>query len=304
MRSAGVEDEHTASTLEEMSERNRSKRVKKKKGQPATNAKPRNPRQARAKNRRKDDASATSVKIEDLPVIVSRRWYVTLSAVIGIVGSIITGTYFVVDYGRIKPIEKDLKDNRTLLASAKSDALSAKSQLERAEQRNGELAAKFDRPVQIFPRDRSSVVGSNISFLWDYGKHDASTQYILELQDMTGRAQPIKLNVDRPETKSLFYAFEPAAAGSYVWWVRPGRIVSEGEVGQGPWSPPAVFTIYPNVTERIRATGKLLIASTPTSYDMGVNNKGEYGGFEIKVLRWLAPRLAEKLKWLIRKSSG
>jgi ABC-type amino acid transport substrate-binding protein len=112
---------------------------------------------------------------------------------------------------------------------------------------------------------------------------------------MAGRGGAIKINVDRPETKSMFYAFDPTAAGSYVWRVRPGTIVAGGEVGQGPWSPAAVFTIHPSVTDRIRATGRLLVASTPTSYDIGVNSQGGYGGFELKVLRWLLPRLAEKL---------
>jgi ABC-type amino acid transport substrate-binding protein len=255
-------------------------------------------RVARAKRgaaQRQEDLAAVSLKIADLPVITSKRWYVTLSAAIGIAGSIVSATYFAVDYGRIKPIERELEENLALLANAKSDALNAKSQLERAEQKSSELATKSDQPSQIFPRDRSSVVGFNISFLWDYGKHDTNTRYILELQDMAGRAQTIKVNVDRPETKSMFYAIDPASAGNYVWRVRPGRLVSEEEVGQGPWSPAAVFTIHPSVTERIRATNKLLVASTPTSYDVGVNNKGEYGGFEMKVLRWLLPRIAEKL---------
>ena len=240
--------------------------------------------------------SGVSIKIEDLPLITTRRWYVTLSAAIGIVGSIVSATYFVVDYARIRPIEKELEDSKTLLASAKSDTITAKSQLERAEQKNSEVVKKFDLPTMVFPPDRSSVVGSNLSFVWEYGKHDTNTRYILALRDMAGRAPEIKMNVDRPETKSMFYAFDPGAAGTYVWWVRPGRVVSEEEIGEGPWSSPAVFTIYPSVSERIRATGKLLVASTPTSYDMGVSNKDGYGGFEVKVLRWLAPRLCRQTR--------
>jgi ABC-type amino acid transport substrate-binding protein len=240
-------------------------------------------------------AESVSVAFADLHVISSKRWYVTLSAALALIGMIISSTYFVVDWVRIKPIEKELEENRTLQSNSKTDTQNAKALLERSEQKSAELLAKFDRPAQIFPRDRSSIVGFNISFLWDYAKHDAGTRYILELQDMGSRATPVKVNVDRPETKSMFYAFDPAAAGTYVWRVRPGKLVSEVEVGQGPWSPAAVFTIHPNVVERIRATNKILVASTPTSYDLGVNNKAEYSGFEMKVLRWLLPRVAEKL---------
>lgn len=241
------------------------------------------------------DPAAVSVEFANLPVITSKRWYITLSAAIGIVCSIASATYFIVDYVRIRPIEKDLTENQVLLTNARSDVLSVRTLLERAEQRSSELSSKFDQPVQIFPRDRSSVIGFNVSFLWDYGKHTSNTPYIIEMQDMAGRTQAIKVNVDRPETKSMFYAFEPAATGSYVWRVRPGKIVSNEEVGQGPWSSPSVFTIFPSVTERIRSSATLLLASTPTSYDAGVNNRGEYGGIELKIVRWLLPRITEKL---------
>ena len=245
------------------------------------------------------EGEAVSVGIGDLPVITSKRWYITASVAIAIIGSIVSATYFAIDYGRIRPIEKELENNRGLLASAKTDALTFKAQLERAEQKNTALAALLVRPGLIFPQDRSSIVGSNITFLWEYPKHDPSTtKYILELQEIGKAREPLKINVDRPETKSMFFAFDRAAAGSYLWRVRPGLMVSDKEVGQGPWSNPAVFTVYPNVTDRIRATGKVLVATTPTSYDpfVGINRKGEYKGFELKLVRWLMPRLAEKLK--------
>jgi ABC-type amino acid transport substrate-binding protein len=244
------------------------------------------------------DGTGVSVQLADLPVITSKRWYVTLSAAIAILGAIVSGTYFVIDYGRIKPIETQLEETQTLLANSKTDFLSAKSQLERSEQKASVLAANLTRPEQIFPPDRSSIVGFNVSFSWDYAKHDASSKYILELFNLATPDDLLKLNVDRPETKSMFYAFDRLAAGSYLWRVRPGVIVSGQEVAQGPWSLAAVFTIHPNVTERIRSTGKILVATTPTSYDpfVGVNNLGQYQGFELKLLRWLMPRIAEKLQ--------
>jgi ABC-type amino acid transport substrate-binding protein len=258
------------------------------------------PRAAGAKHSsaQNEGRQGVSLELPDLPIIRSKRWYITLSAAIGIVGSIVSATYFVVDYVHIKPIEKELEDSRILLSNAKADFVTAKTQLERAEQKSGVLAGNLDRPGQIFPPDRSSIVGLNVSFSWEYRKHDASSKYVLELQDMAGRSEPLKLNVDRPETKSMFYAFDRLASGSYVWRIRPGVIVSGQEVGQGPSSPAAVFTIYPSVTERIKSTHKLLVATTPTSYDpfVGVNNQGQYQGFELKLLRWLMPRIAEKLQ--------
>lgn len=92
-------------------------------------------RNAESRRTRKDADETVAVKIADIPIITSRRWYVTLSATIGIVGSILSVMYFAVDYGRIRPIEKDLEESRTLLSVAKSDVLNAKTQLERAEQK-------------------------------------------------------------------------------------------------------------------------------------------------------------------------
>ena len=89
------------------------------------------------------DPAAVSVEFANLPVITSKRWYITLSAAIGIVCSIASATYFIVDYVRIRPIEKDLTENQVLLTNARSDVLSVRTLLERAEQRSSELSSKF-----------------------------------------------------------------------------------------------------------------------------------------------------------------
>src|SRR5580700_2363496 len=65
------------------------------------------------------DGTGVSVQLADLPVITSKRWYVTLSAAIAILGAIVSGTYFVIDYGWIKPIETQLEETQTLLANSK-----------------------------------------------------------------------------------------------------------------------------------------------------------------------------------------
>ena len=238
-----------------------------------------------------------ALKLEDLPVLQTKRWHITLSAVIGMIGSIISITYVAVDYIRIKPLEKELDENRVLLSNARAESSNAKAQSERFEQKLNALAFNIERPALVFPPDKSSLVGLNISFIWEFGKHEATSKYILELEDLSGRNEPLKLNVDRPETKSMFYAFDSLTSGSYLWRIRPGVIVSGQEVAQGASSPPAIFHIYTNIIERIKSTGKLLIATTPTSYDqfVGVTKKGQYDGFELKLLRWLMPRIGNKL---------
>ena len=96
----------------------------------------------------------------------------------------------------------------------------------------------------------------------------------------------------------MFIAFDQLHSGTYIWRIRPGVAVPGREIAQGPWSSAAVFTIHASITDRITSTGKLLVATTPTSYDpfVGVNRQGQYDGFELKLLQWLIPRLGEKLQ--------
>jgi hypothetical protein len=181
MRRSGGTDEQESAPFQE-SDQQQSGAPNDRRGKRRKNVTAKSKKQSRAegaKNRgtkNPENSRAAAVSISDLPVIASKRWYLTLSAAIAFVGSIVSTTYFVIDYVRIKPIEKDLVESRTLLSNAKTDAQNAKALLERAEQKSSELAAKFDRPAQIFPPDLSSVIGFNISFLWDYGKHDANTR--------------------------------------------------------------------------------------------------------------------------------
>ena len=246
-----------------------------------------------------DAGDEVAVKLADLTIVSSKRWYLTVSAALGIAGSIISATYLAIEYGKIKPVERELQESRALLTNAKADAQNFKAQLERSEQKANSLATNLERPGQVFPADLSSVVGLNVTFQWEYSKHDALSKYILELQDLSGQSSPRKFNVDRPETKSTYYAFNGTASGNYLWRVRPGVIAQGGqEVPLGPWSAPAVFAIYPSVAERIRSTGRIRVATTPTSYDpfVGVSGQGQYHGFELKLVDWLMPRVAEKLK--------
>lgn len=176
-------------------------------------------------------------------------------------------------------------------------AMNLRSLLERSEQRAAALAVASERPIAIFPADRSSVIGSGVRLSWDYGKHDQTTKYMLEIQPLSGGRPAVALNVDRPETKSMFYTFDTAASTDFLWRVRQGEIVSGHQVGEGPWSSAAAFAIYTSVVDRIQHTGKLLVATTPTSYDpfVGVNTKGQYVGFELNLLRWILPKVGEQL---------
>jgi ABC-type amino acid transport substrate-binding protein len=238
-----------------------------------------------------------SVKLEELQVLAGKRWYLTVSAAIAIVGSLISGTYFVVDYVRIRPLEKDREDARNALSNVQADVVNLKNLLERSEQKASALALASERPVAIFPFDRSSVIGSGVRLSWDYGKHTQTTKYILEIQPLSGARPAVLLNVDRPETKSMFYTFDTVGSTEFLWRVRQGEIVSGQQVGEGPWSSASAFAIYPSVVDRIKRTGKLLVATTPTSYDpfVGVNTKGQYVGFELNLLRWLLPKIGEQL---------
>ena len=66
---------------------------------------------------------------------------------------------------------------------------------------------------------------------------------------------------------------------------------------QGPWSATTTFTMFPTVADRMLRAGKVLVATTPTSYDSFVANDdaGNHQGFEIDLINWLVKKTSEKL---------
>lgn len=96
----------------------------------------------------------------------------------------------------------------------------------------------------------------------------------------------------------MHYSLSSGTIGEYLWRIRPGSIVGTTEVAQGPWSNANTFHVYATVIERIRKTGKILLATTPTSYDAFVSTEGneQYGGYEIEFIRWVAGELGKRLQ--------
>ncbi|HEY6922623.1 MAG TPA: transporter substrate-binding domain-containing protein [Steroidobacteraceae bacterium] len=158
-------------------------------------------------------------------------------------------------------------------------------------------AAAGIRPATIFPSDRSSVIGPYVTFSWEYGGHTSNTTYILSIQPLATGRPAVTLNVDRPETRRMSYTFAPGDAGDVRWRVQAVGPVPGGGLAEGHWSAEAVFSLYPTVADRIRRTGKLLVATPPASYDpfVGLNTNGRFLDFEVRLLHWLLPRIGAQL---------
>jgi len=237
-------------------------------------------------------------KPDDVPVSAGRRWSLTVLAVIASLVAVVSATYWVVDHVRIRPLEKELQATRAALSDVKADGRNLQRVGDRTEQRGSELPATPNRPAAIFPSDRSSIIGSSVTFSWEYAGHTSTTKYIVSIQPLSTGRPVLLLNVDRPETKKLSYTFAPTDVGEFLWRVRAVEPVSGQEAAEGPWSSAAVFSAYPSAVERIKRTGKLLVATPPASYDpfVGVNTNGQFLGFEVSLVHWLLPKLGADLQ--------
>lgn len=236
-----------------------------------------------------------------IKILKASKWYVTLSAFAGGIVSLVSAIYAVMQFIEIKPLQAQNADLKQTITALETSNQSVKSQLDRLRQQYAELIGTTDQPVLIFPSDRSSVIGMEQPFLWDYKRHESTSGYIMEIRDLSSSAQPaVKVNVVRPETKRMHYSFEKenAISGEYLWRIRPGQFAGGKEIGQGPWSHTNIFSVYKTVTDRIRMTGKLIVATTPTSYDAFVSSDGsdQYAGFEVELVDWLAAQLGQSMR--------
>jgi ABC-type amino acid transport substrate-binding protein len=238
------------------------------------------------------------VEIGDIPVIRGKRWYVSLSMLFAAVSSLVAGTYFCVHYIETNPIKDKLADIQQSLTASESDRLSVRSDLSSLQLKYDTVLKINDRPILSFPLDQSSLIGTDITFLWDYSKADSAAGYILNVQSLS--ANPVtseELNVVRPETRRAFYSLPNVPSGEYLWRICPGSLVGPQRVVQGQCSNPSTFFAYSSVLERIRATNSILVATTPTSYDnfISTNGNGKYSGFELDIAQYVVDKISEKL---------
>lgn len=238
-------------------------------------------------------------EIGKFPVIKRGRWYLTLSALVAIVGAVMGGAYQFVRLVQIQPLEQSVEESRRSLSTSETDRQSIRSQLTFERTKYAELLTQFHRPVLLSPPDGASLIGTQQLFSWDYSKHDANTSYILELRRIgNGTKEGARvLGVPQSETRRLFVSLMGESKSEFHWRIRPGAVVNGSAVPAGPWSSTGTFSIFPTVLDRIKDSGVVRLASTPTSYDRAVasDGSGGFSGYEYEVAKWLVQHISATL---------
>ncbi len=243
-------------------------------------------------------AGASTADIEELPIPISHRHHLTLKAGIALCLGLIGSTYTIVHFIQIEPLNRKLEDAKALADSHDTERNALGSRLTKIQSQYDELTRSMTRPALIFPPDRASLLGGAITFEWDYAHHALGNGYVIELRNISELNANAKLiEVSRPESKRLFYDLGTTAFGEFLWRIRPGKMIAGQLAPLGEWSLPHSYVMNPNVISRVTKTARLLVASTPTSYDdlNATGASGGYQGFEVDLIRWIATQVGEKL---------
>jgi ABC-type amino acid transport substrate-binding protein len=236
--------------------------------------------------------------VQNIAITLGKSQYVTLGVLVGAVASLVASGYALVRYLEIRPLERQRDDLKAQASLAEGSLQELKTTVDELTNRYHALLKANNAPVLIAPAGASDVLGTNVTFEWDYSRHDQIDGYVLELRNLTptsGSGEDL-LNVARPETKQ-FYLQLRQGSGDYLWRVRPGRVV-DGEIApQGPWSSFSSFRLYATIRERICKTHRIRLATVPSSYDSFARSDGhgQYLGFDIELAHWLVRGLAECL---------
>lgn len=245
------------------------------------------------------DAQDKSEEVGKLRFIQTRRGYLTLSACLAIIGSLVGGTYQFVRLVQVEPLAQSYEEARRALAASETDRQTLRGQLTSERSKYAELLRTSLRPVPLVPPDGASVIGTHQLFVWDYVKHDANTTYVVELRRFSAEklAETRVMGVPQSDTKRLLVTLAGGSKAEFQWRVTPGNVVNGAAIPSGPWSAVHTFSVYPTVLDRILSTAVLRLASTPTSYDRAIasDGMGGFSGYEFEVAQWLAEQLGKQL---------
>jgi ABC-type amino acid transport substrate-binding protein len=231
------------------------------------------------------------------------HFYLRLTTLVTLLLWTIGATYYVTN----DLLLGNLREKATVLSEKTKDD---ESQLAELNKEYSELKLNYDntlrasgRPHPKSPKDEALLVADQVEFTWDYipANQSIPAKYILELRNLSTKQRSVR-NVLNPDLRLMDIAIPPEQSGAeYLWRVRPGRVlnISNGpqqEIAEGPWSEYNSFTIYPSVEDRIRNTGILRIAVSPSStgFFNFLDNNGDLVGLDRDLMNWLGLELGRR----------
>ena len=244
--------------------------------------------------RRPDDGTKESAADGQKDSDFVHSWKAVVAVLIAI-GSIVTGTYFVMDKFLVASLKQQLAIANAHLEAEQNKSGVLEAANERLRREKTQLLEDRDLPVPISPSSGGSVIGSQIILSWDYGQHnDESTQYTVQIQNLernTGQTW----HVTTPARRLMHIHDVADFLGRNVWRVRPGVLNLDGT--HPKWSLYADFSLYPSTMDRIRQTGVLRVGITAYSVAKFnfVDANGDHSGFDAELIRWMCSRIENRI---------
>jgi ABC-type amino acid transport substrate-binding protein len=238
-----------------------------------------------------------STDVEEVPLTVSPGFHIKIKALVAGIVSLVGVVYGVVRFIEIAPLEEQIRALKDSVVKIETERNTLSSQFGALQNDYKQAIQMVARPVLLTPEDRTSLLGGQLVFEWDYKGNETTNGYVLEIRSFSNSDVPKLISVARPETRRQFYDLGDTPNGEFLWRVRPGSLVNGQVVAQGPWSGTSTFTMFANDIERIKRTGKIMVGSTPTAYDAFVASdaNGNLEGFEVDLINWLTRDISSRL---------
>ena len=242
---------------------------------------------------------STEHELKDQRIHLTSKHYITISFLVLLITMVITTTYNLINYLQIAPLQHDLQKLKKTVSDQRNENDILKNDLEKIQQSYKTLLSRDENPVLLEPLDDDTVIGEMIKFRWDYKYHERYQKYILDIRCISDPNKVIpKLDVVTPHQKLMNLPTNFIGNGRFIWRIIPGYLLKKEEVIQGKASNYSYFTIYRSTIDRIKGTKSLRIGTSP-SFKGAFNFVGEEGmvlGFDMDLINWILPKLAEKLK--------
>lgn len=243
-------------------------------------------------------AETNRTDVEKAQIHISPTHYLTLTVLASLFLGAIGTTYAIVRYVEIGPLTSKAQRLESELTAVTAKRQEAEQSCDHQRRLYTTLLHETERIILTSPPDGASLIGKHLTFEWDYHQHTPSTPYIVEVRQITSAGtEPIRFNVLHPDLRRRHFELPTDSIGEFLWRVRPGILISGEEVAHGSWSPYGRFTVYPSLIDRIKASGRILVASTPTTYGpfTMAKERGGYEGFDIDLLKWIVKQLGQRL---------
>lgn len=235
----------------------------------------------------------------DKKIELTSRHYITIGSLAAILAWVVSTTYFFAKSMEIDPLKARLGEAQAALNAESATAEQHEAEWKRISEAYNVCVGQSELPVLLHPRDGAELFSPQISFRWDYKKHDEELQnYILEIRELGGNGNEFTYNVPTPQLKTMYVPRSILGTEEFIWRIVPGSKSGNRRNIQGPSSGGFVFRTYDSLWHKIKKEGRVVIGTSPyLGVSRGfsiVDAEGNSKGLDVELARWLFQEISKR----------